>query len=78
MNMFIPKGTSKRVSSSTWCGVGLLVPQISSSLINTSESRDVHFPGPSWKRETQREERGREIKRKKVVKRERRKTKYRR
>ncbi|XP_029999095.1 uncharacterized protein LOC115425602 [Sphaeramia orbicularis] len=34
-------------SSRTWCGVGLDVPQISSSLIRTSESRDVHCPGPS-------------------------------
>ncbi len=47
MNIGIPKGSSKRVSSSTWCGVGLEVPQISSSLINTSESRLVQYPGPS-------------------------------
>lgn len=47
VNICVPKGSSKRVSSSTWCGVGLVVPQISSSLIRTSESRDVHCPGPS-------------------------------
>lgn len=51
----VPKGNSKRVSSNTWCGVGLVVPQISSSLINTSESRAVHSPGPSWGREKKRQ-----------------------
>lgn len=50
VSICVPKGSSKRVSSSTWCGVGLVVPQISSSLIRTSESRDVHCPGPSWQR----------------------------
>lgn len=68
VNTRVPKGSSKRVSSSTWCGVGLVVPQITSSLINTSESRDVHCPGPSWKikrvrnREAEREDRRRQNK----------------
>lgn len=55
----VPKGSSKRVSSSTWCGVGLVVPQITSSLISTSESRDLHCPGPSCGRHSQQRCRGR-------------------
>lgn len=42
-----PRGSSKRVSSSTRCSVGSLVPQISLSDMITWESSVSHSPGPS-------------------------------
>lgn len=44
---FAPRGSSKRVSSSTRCRVGSLVPQISLSVMMTCESSVSHSPGPS-------------------------------
>lgn len=44
---FLPSGSSKRVSSSTRCRVGSLVPQISLSVMMTWESSVSHSPGPS-------------------------------
>lgn len=45
--VFLPRGSSKRVSSSTRCNVGSLVPQISLSVMMTCESSVSHSPGPS-------------------------------
>lgn len=44
---FSPRGSSKRVSSSTRWRVGSLVPQISLSVMITWESSVSHSPGPS-------------------------------
>lgn len=44
---FSPRGSSKRVSSSTRWRVGSLVPQISLSVMMTWESSVSHSPGPS-------------------------------
>lgn len=45
-----PKGSSKRVSRRTRCGVGFLVPYISSAFIRTSASRKIQSPDPSWRK----------------------------
>lgn len=47
--VLLPRGSSKRVSSSTRWSVGSLVPQISLSVMMTWESNVSHSPGPSCK-----------------------------